>query len=340
MKNNKILIIHTHGIGDWILFSPVLKSIIEKFPEHKLDVITGLVPTKNFINEYKNVNILYSYNFKLGIREYLKFLFNLLFLRYDVVLLTAGFDYWKIQLISLFLFRNSRTYGLLKSGKKNLFIKNVVYFSDKWHKSRINYELYNSLIGESNPETPINLTPYIPFKRVNDSDVLDVIIHPGCDSANKYRRWPIEKFKYVINKLLARGSSVGIILGPSEKDLISLFKEYENDNNFKLYINLPFLNLFEIIDNYKIVLTNDSAIGHIGGGLNKQVFSIFGPADYKDTGPLGDNITILYPKIYLECMPCVKEGGLYGCEQQTCLNSIDKQMVLNMLISKLEIIND
>jgi len=336
MKNKKILIIHTHGIGDWILFSPVLKRIIEKFPDYKLDVITGLVPTSKFINEYKNVNILHAYNFKLGIREYLKFLFNLLFLRYDLVLLTAGFDYWKIQLISLFLYRNPKIYGLLKDGKKNIFIKNVVYYNDKWHKSRINYELYHSLIGKINPEIQNNLTPFIPYKKVTDSEELDVIIHPGCDSANKYRRWPIDNFKYIINQLLSRGSRVGVILGPSEKDLLSLFKEFENDINFKLYINLPFLTLFETIDNYKLVLTNDSAIGHIGGGLNKKVFSIFGPADYKDTGPLGKNIKIFYPQIYLECMPCVKEGGLHGCEQQTCLKSIDKEMILNKLISEIE----
>lgn len=335
MNQRRILIIHTHGIGDWILFSPVLKEIMDLYPNCQIDIITGLLPTNKFISEYKNLNIIYSFNFKKGLLEYIKFLYSLLRIRYNTVILTAGFDYWKIQLISLFLFRNSKVLGLLKNGAKNYFIKNPVYFDTLWHKSRINYELFNALTAHNNEIPKNTLKPYIPLENFVQNDFLDVIIHPGCDSANKYRRWPISNFKYNISELLKLGKSVGVILGPSETDLINEFNEFKIFSNFELYINLPFNLLFEKISNYKIVLTNDSSIGHIGGGLNKSVVSIFGPADPLDTGPMGDKIKIFFPNIVLDCMPCVKEGGLYGCQEQTCLKSIDQNLILDYVIKKL-----
>jgi ADP-heptose:LPS heptosyltransferase len=335
MKEKRILIIHTHGIGDWILFSPVLKEIIAMYPNKNIDVITGLLPTEKFISEYKNLKIICKFNFKKGFLEYFKFLIRLISLKYDNVLLTAGYDYWKIQLIAFFLSRNKYVYGLLKEGRKNIFIKNPIYYNNHWHKSRINYELYNGLIGRLNIDPENILKPYIPFDGFQNGTMLDVIIHPGCDSANKYRRWPILNFKYIINELISTGKSVGVILGPSETDLINEFNEFKIFTNFQLYNNLPFHTLFQKISNYRIVLTNDSSIGHIGGGLNKSVVSIFGPADPLDTGPLGDSIKIILPQIALDCMPCVKEGGLYGCQEQTCLKSINKNLILDQIINEL-----
>lgn len=336
MTQRKILIIHTHGIGDWILFSPVLKNILVRYPNCQIDVVTGLLPTNHFITEYKNINIKHSYNFKKGLFEYFKFLTKLLFLNYETVILTAGFDFWKLQLISLLLLRNKKVFGLIKDDKKNIFIKNPVYYNHNWHKSRINYELFNALSDVSNINPDKTLKPFIPFESNINETELDVVIHPGCDSANKYRRWPIDNFKYIIKELLLSGRKVGVILGPSETDLINKFNEFKTFSKFDLYISLPFKTLFQKISLYRIVLTNDSSIGHIGGGLNKSVISIFGPADPLDTGPLGDNIKIFFPEIDLECMPCVKEGGLFGCEEQFCLKSIDKDLILKYIIKELD----
>lgn len=331
----KILIIHTHGIGDWILFTPALRFLLEEFPEYKIDVITALEPTRKFILEYKKVNILKNYNFRKGNLEYLKFLYEINSLKYDIVILNAGYHYWKLQLISLMLLRNSKVLGLIEKKRINLFLKNPVYYETTWHKSRINFELINYLVPHKKIEIKSNLISYIPNDNFSATISNDIVIHPGCDSANKYRRWPIENFYFIIKKLLEKNFKVNVILGPSESDLVNEFEDFKNNLNFKLHNSVSFLELFTIISKNKLVLANDSAIGHIGGGLNKNVISIFGPADPNDTCPLGNKVQILVPQIKLDCMPCAKVGGKFGCLEQTCLKSIDKNLVLNLVLNTL-----
>ena len=43
----KILLIHTFGIGDWLFFTPVLKTFQKAHPKSTIDVILGTNATLN-----------------------------------------------------------------------------------------------------------------------------------------------------------------------------------------------------------------------------------------------------------------------------------------------------
>lgn len=161
----------------------------------------------------------------------------------------------------------------------------------------------------------------------------EILIHPGCSRSQKFRRYPLEHWKSVVETLKRKKISFSILLGPQEVELAKFFLSVVKEPDSVLIIK-DFDELFKVLASHEIVLHNDSGIGHLARALDckKKIISIFGPANPNRTKPYGKNTVVLYPKIKLDCMPCVVPGGKWGCEEQNCLRSISPQEVINEIM--------
>ena len=194
------------------------------------------------------------------------------------------------------------------------------------HNSVINDLLLSDFFGK---EICINKEYYLPFK--NGVEIRRrIIIHPGGDSANKYRRWPIEKFVELGKALEANRFSVVFLLGPEEKDLC----DYIEDNNLVSIQPVNIGAMLSEISKSQTVVCSDSGIGHFGAALDKAVFTIFGPADPRNSKPIGKKVFVIESKYSEGCRPCVIEGGNRGCVEQHCLKSIGLDQVLELILDK------
>jgi len=122
-----------------------------------------------------------------------------------------------------------------------------------------------------------------------------------------------------------------VILGPEESELLREFSILESNSNFTIYQNLTLLDTTKIIANHEIFLNSDSGLGHLAAALGRRTVTIFGPGDPIQVRPYSDNAVIVKTNYPLDCMPCLRPGGLHGCKNQYCLKYISVEEVLEKI---------
>ena len=328
-----VLVIHLHGIGDWMMFSSSYKAIESEF---KIDVITGLNSTKLFIEQ--------TFNSKVVIHENIRTTIGLLKLfigtwilkkqKYHSIFITAGMKDWKLWVFQIAFIFHKRVF-CLSNAPRLFFHFQALAYENSLHKFYNNINLIKASLNLSDTVFPTNY--YLPKKRLSAKKIIEkrILIHPGNDSKNSYRRYPVELYIEVIKKCLKAFDKyeIIIILGPQELELKHLFENglTQEINVIKFLTAPPFIDLIETFEKSSLLISNDSGLTHIAAGTDIKIINIFGPADPSSTSAISKNQFIVKPDIILECMPCVKQGGKYGCTAQTCLRSISSERILNVL---------
>ena len=117
------------------------------------------------------------------------------------------------------------------------------------------------------------------------------IILIGVKSTSESRDWPLEKWKFLIDKLKNLNDNIIIV-----------DKEYRWDDEELIFFNNHSLReLFSLVAISDLVLCNDSGLLHIAGSLDKRVLAIFGPTDpkvrciYQSSYEIHNDIGILPP---------------------------------------------
>ena len=326
----KILFVHTWGMGDLVMALPALKKLSNFGDVDLLLSSSGHVTLTDLIGKFGWEII--PPNKKVTFLNLLKII--KLRKKYDLIFFTAGLNPLYITAMvfilsptfSLGQYYSKRlsllTHQVAHDPKSSLFLNNLNTLNE-----------YFPLSKEDFLDFPPTLLPEVISSRRFNS--LDILIHPGCDEKNAYRRWPSNNFIELINKIIeSRGYEfrIGVIFGPSEEPLYQEFFDCFGDNrSVRLFKGLKLSEVFQLIKSSRQVLTTDSGIGHLAALFSVPVTSIFGPADPRKTAPIGVYSKVICPRINLSCMPCVKPGGQYGCSAQTCLKSISVETVFNAL---------
>ncbi len=235
---------------------------------------------------------------------------------------------WMKLFFLQFAFLFHRNVYSVASNKSFIYQINLFPYFSNQHKAFNNYFMVSfSLNYHARVE---DLSYYLPKSKSLSllDDRFSIIIHPGNDSKNKYRRLPLSTYVRIINNLISiyPESVVKIILGPDEIDLKDIFlsqlpSRYFDEGSVVFVVLPSFVELFDLFSTSRIFLVNDSGLAHIAAAFPIRLFNLFGPADPADTSPLSVNQEILLPNIILDCMPCVKVGGRNGCDEQYCMRA-------------------
>ena len=103
------------------------------------------------------------------------------------------------------------------------------------------------------------------------------------------------------------------------------------NDNFSLYSGRSLAETVEIINGHEFFINTDSGLGHIAGALGKKTVTIFGPADPKKSRVYSKRaVTVIRPD-RLDCMPCFRPGGRYGCDEKRCLSLIQADDIIKVL---------
>ena len=132
-----------------------------------------------------------------------------------------------------------------------------------------------------------------------------VALFPGANGES--RRWPAGRFSALAQRLATAGRRVLVLGGPGEEGLTEVvasagaaFGACED-----LGGRTDLAGLAEVLAGCDALVTNDTGPMHLAAALGTPVVALEGPADVRQTRPLGARVRLV-GRFDLPCVPCVK----------------------------------
>jgi heptosyltransferase-2 len=132
-----------------------------------------------------------------------------------------------------------------------------------------------------------------------------VALFPGANAES--RRWPAGRFSALAQRLAGAGRRVLVLGGPGEQELTAVvasagaaFGECED-----LGGRTGLAELAAVLARCDALVTNDTGPMHFAAALGTPVVALEGPADVRQTRPLGPRVRLI-GRFALPCVPCVR----------------------------------
>ena len=285
---NRILVITLSNIGDIILTTPVISTLLKEFPKVRIDVMVGPQGREIFEKD-PNVFKVIIYDKHMTIGEKRRLQLKLKKLRYDLVVDIRN------TVFPLLIGPKYRTATIQK------FPRSVLH-SRKRHLYRL------KSVGIDNLEE----LPYIHITKEDDAHVekllkengvADPIVVVNAGAKSHLKRWTIDGFAEVSDRLISECRTSVVFVGlqddePIVKEIMTKMKN--KPHNFVNRTNVR--QLAGLLKRSRLLITNDSAPLHLGGAVGVKVVALFGPTDPRKYGPIGEFDVVIKEK--LSCAPC------------------------------------
>jgi len=360
---DKILVINLGAIGDNLLSTPAIKALRKRFPQASIDIMTGsLVSGQAYLNNPRIRRVFRIKQFTAGSIKYK-------FIEKQRVFLSAlkVFYYYPILALGL-LFKNyklgvnfcafkgganfsdiimylcgipnrlggfSRYPELLTAKKENLdtlpWVDSYLAIVSLVRAETFDKELEFFLSNNDQ----IFAREFLKEKNIDGQKII-LSVSPGANTYINNKRWDINNFAEVINKLKNDYDFNLLLLGSKEEEQLI------NDLQEKLEVNSVFLlgaelsKVAALLKRSDILLTNDNAILHLGNAVGVTcIISVFGPTDPNKIVP--KNNRNKYVASRLECAPCIDIDAADESKKcprphgQECFDSVKPDQVRNEL---------
>lgn len=175
-------------------------------------------------------------------------------------------------------------------------------------------------------------------RAVGERDIL-LGVNVNASFVMDCRKWPLENFGALINRLLKTAGGIKVILTGTRKEAAytaSLFQHIDESLRPRV-INLAgalsFGEFIALLKELKLMLTNDSGPFHLAKAQGTPTVSIWGPGNPGLYGPYGDEDKthrVLYKR--WPCSPCLylyrTDAGRFCEKTVPCLKAIGVEEVL------------
>ena len=269
------LIIHMHGIGDMIMFSPTLNEITKG--NKKVDLLVFENASAEPIINSKKINKIYYCN-----KSYLLFLKHIISLkRYNCVYYSNNSS--PIKSFIFFIFLNSKKIKILSTFKFPNLIKkiDVIFIDKKIHKIHRNFELICKK-KQTKINFDLNFNTNLNNFNLNKKNTY-VGIHPGSNLKNGDKRWNVKKYFKIIEECINKKIKIFIFIGPYEKELKNNFEKIKS-KYVELIYNQKFITVGSIINKLDLFISNETGLAHLSSALNiKTIVIITKENDYDKT---------------------------------------------------------
>ncbi|GAB4558099.1 MAG: glycosyltransferase family 9 protein [Geothermobacteraceae bacterium] len=327
MVPETILLIRPGGIGDAALLAPAIRALRSHYPGCRIDVLA----------ERRNAG---AFALCPGVDEVLLYdrpaqLMQVLRRRYDVVIDTE--QWHRLSAVVARLVRASVRIGFGTNERGRLFAHAVDYAHD-WYEADAFLRLLRPLgIDKESAAAPFLQVPAEADRAATSLlaplDARDfVVLFPGASIAE--RRWPVEKFRAVAQKLLAQELAVVVVGGgedveAGERICAGL------DDALNLAGRTSLAGTAAVLRRCRLLVTGDSGVLHIAAGLNVPTVSLFGPGIAVKWAPRGENHRVV--NLDFDCSPCTRFGTTPPCPYGGgCIGDITAEQVFEPVAELLD----
>ncbi len=165
-----------------------------------------------------------------------------------------------------------------------------------------------ALVGarpEPDPPAPELRLPDGSAPSREDRGRIVVGLFPGANAES--RRWPAGRFSALAQRLASAGHRVLVLGGPGEAGLTAVvaragaaFGQCEDHGG-----RTDLVGLSGLLARCDVLVTNDTGPMHLAAALGTPVVALEGPADVRQTRPLGERVRLV-GRFDLPCVPCVR----------------------------------
>ena len=154
---------------------------------------------------------------------------------------------------------------------------------------------------------------------------------PGTSINMRWKQWPIERYREVIERVAAERPDSRIVLfgSPNEEAMI---RDVARGLEHRVTIAAGKTSVKQVaalIEQCDLLVCNDSGLMHAAVAVGTRVVAIYGPTDIRRTAPLGDQHTVI--RHDLPCSPCFRlegDASVHACGHHDCLMTITTEEVL------------
>jgi len=149
-----------------------------------------------------------------------------------------------------------------------------------------------------------------------------IVVIPGARWNTK--RWDIDRYTQIVEKLLQNGEEVLLMGSPDEKplcDQIETTLKSKGPALKNLAGKTGLKEMIAILNRAKLIFGNDSGPLHVAVALGKRTLSIYGPTSPAFVGPYGQLANVIRHEV--ECHPCRRKE----CDHHSCMKGVTVELV-------------
>ncbi len=327
----KILIIKLRAIGDVILSTIVIPNLRQAFPNAQIDFLTERPaadvvlgnPLLNHVHilELKKIQ---SLPFKLRWKENRKFIRQIREKKYDLV-----FDFFGNPRSALltWLSRGKIRVGYNWRGRQLAYNRVIKSRAATVHEAEFHLDALRALqisIVSRELQFPIDdFSRNFALEFLNRHNLTNTfLVGINCSGGWAAKRWPLERFAQLADGLVAHYQARILILwGPKERlDAQKLASLMKQPITFAPPTALK--QSAALINNCKLIISNDSGPMHLAAALKVPTVGIFGPTNPRLQGPYGAIHEIARHET-LPCLGCNK----VKCDHVSCMLKLPVEVV-------------
>jgi ADP-heptose:LPS heptosyltransferase len=321
-----ILVCKFMGMGSIIQSTPLMITLKNNFPDSNITFLTvkknyELIRTFPFVDQIITIDESSVLNL---IFTFFQTLFSLLANQLDVFIDLEIYSSFSKLFVPFSLAKHK--IGFYKMGSKKLsgIYSDVLLFKSDIPVKNVYLEIAELLRCNFVSE---ELFSYKNITQYPHSDLIQnilpglynndyIVINPNASELRIERRWPAENYILLLNAIMDLFPEIKVVLTGSSDEIkyVTGIADSVLEKYHSRIINtsgqLDLTELIRLIDQSRLMITNDSGPMHIAFALNKMTIALFGPCS-----PLSyinqRNVEFVYKKIY--CSPCVHDHLIPLC---------------------------
>lgn len=335
----RILLINFGGIGDEILFFPVIEDLRLHYSEARISVVVE-PRCRNLMTHNYLIDQVFCFDIKH--RKHPGDLLELLdILRSEApdLIISSGSS----PLVACLLFLSGAPFRVGYANHRLQFLlTHPVPLNQEQYAAQMYYDLL----------TPLGFPPKTPLPKIRlphsvhswvqawlerqgiKEDEPFILIHPGVSLLSKQKQiiksWDLEKWEALIWQLLKAGHRVILAGGPDDaEELTALLTRVKAPGLLSIYGETrDMYQLAGFIQRAAVMVCVDSAPMHLGVALGTPLVVIFGPTDEaKLLPPNSPHVRVI--QAGTPCRPCLWTTRQTTCAELHCLKAINVEQVFS-----------
>ncbi len=204
------------------------------------------------------------------------------------------------------------------------------------------------LSGRPDGESPGQLSPVpildlpAPQRPLRASRARIVLVPAGARNVlrdDALRRWPIQHYVSLAERLLAQGCEVVLIGGPDDRWATPYFAPLAGIAGLDAFADLigsaSLVETLALLHSAAVTVTHDTGPLHLAGITSTAIVSIFGPTDPHGRLPQRENAVALWGGAGFACRPCYDGREYAPCRHNGCMEQVSAAMVLEQVLELL-----